>query len=93
MKDLIKFDFDVETCCEEGNENLFYNVDDLFYKFVWLMERNPFDDMRQYYVIRYELASIFKQHLLAHEVINSSYTLSTGEIIEFSGPDWIFWRY
>jgi hypothetical protein len=86
MKEQTKMDFNVDICCEKGNETLFYSIEDLFFKFVWLFEGKSVNSIRQYFILRYELASTFKQHILSGNK-NYLYKLSTGVEIEFIGLD------
>jgi len=86
MKQIIKIDFKVDICCEKDNETLFYSVEDSFFKFVWFFENKPYNSIEQYYILRYELASIFNQHLLSGNK-NYVFKLSSGEEIEFRGLD------
>jgi hypothetical protein len=86
MKEQTKMDFNVDICSEKGNETLFHSIEDLFFKFVWHFEGNSFNSIKQYFILRYELASTFKQHILSDNE-NYLYKLSTGVEIEFRGFD------
>jgi hypothetical protein len=84
MKDLIKIDFDVESISEKEKETIFLKIDHVFYKFIWLSEINPYHEMEQFYVLRYELVCHLKSHLDS-KMKESSFVLASGEEINFIG--------
>ena len=84
MKDIVKIDFDVEAISEKKKETLFFKVDNLFYKLVWLNEIDSINRIEQFYLLRYELANYLKSHIDSNATENT-FILASGEEINFVG--------
>ncbi|HZH86646.1 MAG TPA: hypothetical protein VFD77_04965 [Brumimicrobium sp.] len=81
-KNNIKADFGVESISKKDNESLYFKADHLFHKFVWNNEVGSTDELKQFYLLRYELAHYLKTYVDSNASKNT-FTLSSGEEISF----------
>jgi hypothetical protein len=86
IKNRIKYDFGVELICENGEDALFFKADNLFFKFVFFSNVDSSITIGQFYLLRYEMVKLLKNHFDSNAKDNR-YTLSSGEEVNFTGDE------
>ncbi len=84
IKNNITADFGVELISEKGNEILYFKVDNLFHKFIFIDGGEASNELKQFFLLRYELAKCLKSYIDSAYSENR-FVLSSGEEMNFGG--------